>query len=95
MRKNNFPPHLQAVIREYFRAQPRGIYTELARNLGLTQRAISYNLTPESSRPMTWDFLGRLAFSRPDDWKAIMEEHTGGPRWTIEPGSTKDPLITL
>lgn len=74
MRKNNFPPHLQHAIRAFYRTQPRGIYTELARNLGLTQRAISYSLAPESNRSMTFDFLGRLIFSRPGDWKTIMEE---------------------
>ena len=74
MKPNDFPAELQREIRDYFHAQPRGIYSTVVRDLGIEQRTVSYNLAPNSIRPMTFDFLGRLAYYRPADWKAIKEK---------------------
>jgi len=74
MQPNSFPAEVQKKIREYYRAQPRGIYSAVARDLGIEQRAVSYSIAPNSIRPMTFEFLGRLVLYRPDDWRAIREQ---------------------
>ena len=80
MKSNDFPTELQSKIRDHFHAQPRGIYSAVAHDLGIEIRTVSYALAPNSIRPMTFDFLGRLMLYRPDDWRTIRGAGTTGEK---------------
>jgi hypothetical protein len=66
MKTNDFPAPLQSVVRKYYQTTSR---KELGKKLNLTPRAVSFNLA--GRRPMTFDFLGRIALFCPRDWKEI------------------------
>jgi hypothetical protein len=70
MQTPGLEPKLQTCIRKYFAKQD---WNELASSLGITLKAVQYNLNPALGRDVTYNFIGLIAVFYPAAWMTIIK----------------------
>lgn len=79
MKTQGIEPELQTCIRKYFSENdPNHPWKVLANCLGITLKAVQYNLNPALGRDVTFNFIGLIAVFYPAAWKNIENEYIGG-----------------
>jgi hypothetical protein len=73
---DNVSDKLQKVIREHF--ADSGGWNELAKGMGISIRAVNYALSKNSTRPLSYRFVGNLIVHFPQQWRDISEKYYGG-----------------
>jgi DNA-binding transcriptional regulator PaaX len=75
MKTQGIDHKLQRCIRKHFAKQD---WNDLANSLGITPKAVHYNLDAKLGRDVTYNFVGLVAVFYPIAWQVIMIDFING-----------------